>query len=236
MSDSILFIHHYETELVDTAWAHLGKLGFDQVDVKPFKGEPLPDSLTDFAGIVIYGGSQNITELDQFPFLQKEIELILNAIEESIPVLGICLGGQLIAHALGGDVSRRTPAECEFGIYPLNPTVAGKNWIPASFHAVQAHYEEFSIPPGAVKLATSERFPNQAFCYRDNVYALQFHPETTLEILRDWQQADWAMYGINGAQSKADQDKFADTHTEIQRRWFESFLDQLFVRGKKNLL
>ena len=235
MSDSILFIHHYETELVDTAWSHLGTLGFDLVNVKPFNGEPLPYSLDGYAGIVVYGGSQNVTELDQFPFLQQEIDLIRTAIQEDVPVLGICLGGQLIAHALGADVSGRSPKECEFGIYSLSPTAAGQGWIPQPFYAVQAHYEEFSVPEGAEALATSGRFKNQAFRYGDKVFALQFHPETTLEIFKDWQQADWAMYGINGAQTKTMQDALASRHCEIQQRWFESFLTTLFASNAKGI-
>jgi len=229
MTKRILFIQHYETELVDTAWQHLGALGFEQVGMKPFKGEQLPDTLDDFAGIVIYGGSQNVTELERYPFLKDEIALVLRAIDHGIPVLGICLGGQLISHALGGTVWRREPQECEFGFYALTPTEAAKSWLPSPFYAVQAHYEEFSVPRNAVHLATSARFPNQAFRFGHTVYALQFHPETDREIFEDWQRADWAMYGIAGAQTKEEQDALVEQHSEAQTIWFKAFLESLFV-------
>lgn len=228
MSRRILFIGHYDTQLEDTAWLHLGARGFDRIFVKPFKGEPLPDPADDFAGIVIYGGSQNVSELDQSPFLEKEIALIQRAIEYKIPLLGICLGGQLISHALGGEVRRRAPLECEFGFYNITATESAQDWIPSPFYVNQAHYEEFSIPPGATRLAGSDRFQNQAFRFGDNVYGLQFHPETTEEIFKDWQQADWAMYGDSGAQTKEEQDALLEPHCTIQLQWFEQFLESLF--------
>ncbi len=227
MSQRILFIQHYDTELEDTAWTHLGALGYERVAVQPFKGENLPE-LDDIAGVVIYGGSQNVSELDKFPFLNNEIALIKNAIEQRIPTLGICLGGQLISHALGGKVSRRDPTECEFGLYPLSASEDSEGWIPSPFYAAQAHYEEFSIPPGAVRLAASERFRNQAFSFDEHVFALQFHPETTEEIFKDWQLADWAMYGVIGAQTKGEQDLLIEQHCETQLQWFRQFLQSLF--------
>ena len=227
MAKRILFIQHYDTELEDTAWSYLGALGYERIAVQPFKGETLP-ALDDFAGIVVYGGSQNVSEFDKFPFLADEAALIKRAIEQNIPTLGICLGGQLICHALGGEVSRRNPVECEFGLYPLTAAAASENWIPSPFYVAQAHYEEFSIPQGAVRLASSERFPNQAFRFGENTFALQFHPETTEEIFKDWQVADWAMYEVNGAQTKSEQDSLIEQHCAAQLHWFKQLLQTLF--------
>lgn len=227
MNKRILFIQHYDTEFEDTAWNHLGALGFERIAVQPFKGETLPE-LDDIAGVVIYGGSQNVSELDQFPFLNDEMALIKRAIELHIPTLGICLGGQLISYVLGGEVSRRRPIECEFGFYALTAAEASENWIPTPFYAAQAHYEEFSIPVGAVRLAGGERFANQAFRFGDKVFALQFHPETTEEIFKDWQLADWAMYEVNGSQTRDEQDHLIAQHCETQLQWFKQFLQSLY--------
>ena len=143
----------------------------------PFKGEALNNPEDDVAGVIIYGGSHNVGEQEKYPFLRDELLYIEQCLARDIPVLGICLGGQLIAHSLGATVSPRTPAECEFGYYPICPTAAGRGWIPDALHVVQAHYEEFALPATAQCLASSERYDNQAYRYGDNVIGLQFHPE-----------------------------------------------------------
>ena len=229
MSGRILFIHHYDCEMHDTAWCHLGDLGFDRELVKPYAGDSLPADLTPYSGLVIYGGSQNVGETDRFPFLKDELALARNAIEADLPTLGLCLGGQILAAALGAWVGGRQPKECEFGIYPLTATDPEAGWIPTGFHGTQAHYEEFALPAGAVRLAASERYPNQAFKYGRNIFGLQFHPETTLDMFREWQDADWAMFDVRGSQNKQQQNRLAELHCDRQTRWFQDFLQVLFA-------
>lgn len=226
----ILFIDHHENPMDDRAWSHLGTRFHRQL-ICPFRGEPLPAPGPEVAGVVIYGGSQNVGEQSDFPFLTDEIRWIEDCLALDLPMLGLCLGGQLLAHTLGAAVGPRLPRECEFGYYPLTTTEAGAGWLPEGFHATQAHCEAFDIPASAVHLASSERFPNQAFRYRDNVYGLQFHPEVTRTIFRRWQQADWAMYGIPGAQDRAEQERLMRQHDDVQGRWFCRLLDRMFPAG-----
>jgi len=230
VKSKIVFIDHHDNQQDDLAWTQIGTLGFERQLVCPFKGEKLSEPEDGVAGVVIYGGSHNVGEQQIYPFLRDELLYIEQCMARNIPVLGICLGGQLIAHSLGATVSPRTPAECEFGYYPIHPTAAGKGWIPDALHVVQAHYEEFALPATAQCLASSERYDNQAFRYGDNVIGLQFHPEVTGSIFRRWQDADWAMFDTHGAQNREQQDGLIDQHDAPQGAWFKSLLQQMFAQ------
>jgi GMP synthase (glutamine-hydrolysing) len=224
----IVFVEHHDYPRDDRAWEYVGALGFVRRLVCPFRGEPLGIPGPEVAGTVIYGGGQNVSEQEKYPFLTEELYWIEACLSRDIPSLGLCLGGQLMAHALGAQVRRRQPEECEFGCYPLYPTETGQDWIPAGFHGTEAHYEEFDIPADAVHLASSERFPNQAFRYGDRHFGLQFHPEINRRIFYRWQLADWAMYQVPGAQDRAEQSRLLSLHDELQGRWFRQFLEELF--------
>lgn len=77
-------------------------------------------------------------------------------------------------------------------------------------------------------LAEGERFPNQAFRYQEKVIGLQFHPEVTSHIFRRWQSAEWAMFGVEGAQTREQQDEMIDVHDAAQGMWFKQTLETLF--------
>jgi GMP synthase-like glutamine amidotransferase len=146
----------------------------------------LPD-LSDLDMLVIMGGPMNIYEYDAHPWLPGEKDFIRACIDGGKAVLGICLGGQLIADALGGEVSR-APFE-EIGWYPVELTSEGRQLgafahFPDRFVTLQWHGDTFSIPPGAIHAAFSEATPNQAFSYDgERVIGLQFHLEETRQTL-----------------------------------------------------
>jgi GMP synthase (glutamine-hydrolysing) len=232
MSGKIILIDHHDNPRDDLATVYLTEMGFDLELVCPFKGDLLPEITTDIDGAVIYGGAQNITELDQHPFLEDEISWLESAIEADFPMLGICLGAQLIAHCLGAEVSAHHQGQCEFGYYRIDPTEQAGDWLPAPMYVTQAHYQQFSLPQGATRLATASVFENQAFRYGDNIFGVQFHPEVNSDIFRRWQDSDWAFYDRPGAQTRQEQDSIICHADAIQREWFYSFLDSLFSTGK----
>ncbi len=137
--------------------------------------------------LVVMGGPMNIYEHEAYPWLAAEKRFIRACIDAGKMVLGICLGGQLIADVLGGTVTR-APFE-EIGWLPVELTEAGRRLdvfadFPERFTTLQWHGDMFSIPPGAVRAAFSEATPNQAFCYDGGrVIGLQFHLEETRETL-----------------------------------------------------
>jgi GMP synthase (glutamine-hydrolysing) len=137
--------------------------------------------------LVVLGGPMSAN--DPLPGLTAELKLIEQALEDGIPVLGICLGSQLIAKALGAKVFRNR--ELEIGWAPVHFTDAGKadpifEGIASPTTFFHWHGETFDLPSGAEWLAYSDKCRHQAFRYRDNVYALQFHPEVTPAMIADW--------------------------------------------------
>jgi GMP synthase-like glutamine amidotransferase len=149
-------------------------------------GLPDPDSLD---MLVIMGGPMNIYEYDEHPWLRGEKAFIRACIDRGRAVLGICLGGQLVADVLGGEVTR-APFE-EIGWYAVELTEEGRQLevfahFPDCFTTLQWHGDTFSIPPGAIHAAFSEATPNQAFSYDDErVIGLQFHLEETRVTLAE---------------------------------------------------
>lgn len=124
---------------------------------------------------------------DDLPFLREEMKFIQRCVAEGKPVLGLCLGSQLLARALGGTVSR-APRK-EIGFYrvrtlPQARTDAVFGEAPSDFVAFHWHGDAFSLPPGAVPLAGSTMTPLQAFRYGSRAWGVQFHPEMNEELLR----------------------------------------------------
>ena len=202
--------------------------GFDPVIVRPFKGEALPEADDSVAGSVIYGGPFNVFEEDRHPFLHAEAEWIRTCMAGKVPLLGICQGAQQIARVMGAEVGPPASGLHEFGYYPVSPTPEGQDLLPDTLYMTQAHFHTFAIPEGAVHIATSPLYPNQAFRIGDRTYGFQFHPECTIEGFRRWQSTPWAAYGKPGAQSREEQDALMLEHDARQAEWFYAFLAKLF--------
>jgi GMP synthase-like glutamine amidotransferase len=148
-------------------------------------GEPIPKE--QHSAIIAMGGPMSAN--DDLPGLRDELALIDRALREEVPLLGICLGAQLIAKALGANVFRNQ--ELEIGWEPVWLTEAGakdevfgKEPSPEMFF--HWHGETFDLPAGAEWLAYSKKTRHQAYRYGRNVYGIQFHPEITAEMIVDW--------------------------------------------------
>ncbi len=151
------------------------------------RNESIPD-LVAYDMLLIMGGEMNVYQEDRHPWLAPETHAIRQALEADKAVLGVCLGGQLLAKALGGQV--RLGSAHELGLVPMALTEAGQSdplfaGIPA-LEAVEWHDDTFDIPDGAVRLASSASCANQAFRYGRRAYGLQFHPEVSPEMLASW--------------------------------------------------
>ena len=231
MGKKIILIDHHDNLGDDLATRHLAGLGFENDLRCPFKGDPLPEPDDSIAGAVIFGGAQNLTEIRSYPFLQTEMTWIKKAIDENLPLLGICLGAQLIACTLGARVGPHPEGLCEFGYYKIKPVNRKNPLFSESMYVTQAHFQQFELPPGSVALFTGATFPNQAFRYRDQVYGLQFHPEVTQDIFRRWQDSDWAPYGKPGAQDRDEQNRIIESADRVQGIWFRNLLGNLFVNS-----
>jgi GMP synthase (glutamine-hydrolysing) len=153
--------------------------------VKPLAGQPLPGH-DEVAGAVFMGGPMNVDEVERFPALAAEREWLADAAERGMPVLGICLGAQLLARALGAEV---WPGEGpEIGFAPVEVTDPGDPLLgglaPRS-EVLHWHGDRFDLPEGARHLASSERTPCQAF-RAGNAWGVLFHPEADLALVEAW--------------------------------------------------
>jgi GMP synthase (glutamine-hydrolysing) len=185
----LLVCQHVPYEILGTLDPLLRDAGF-RIRYVNFGRQPeaVPD-ISRYHGLVVLGGPMNCDQSHRYPHLTTEVELIQNAIENGKPVLGICLGSQLIARALGARVFKN-PVK-EIGWYELNPTDDGRRdplfaKLQPSQKIFQWHGDTFEIPDGAVHLASSPDCRNQAFRYSDNVYGLQFHLEVDEPLINRW--------------------------------------------------
>jgi GMP synthase (glutamine-hydrolysing) len=183
----VILITHDKDDKDDRASIWLKQQGFELAWSCPAAGEPIPALDERTAGVVIYGGKYDVGEQAAYPFLVDELKFIDAALARGTPLLGICLGGQLLAHALGEAVGPHSEARAEYGYYDLIPTEAGRAEFGAGLKVLQSHWHGwYRTPKDAVKLAGSEGFPEQAFRYGENAYGIQFHPEASRTMLTRW--------------------------------------------------
>jgi GMP synthase-like glutamine amidotransferase len=189
---SVLIVKNVTAEGPGTIADHLrsANIPFTLIDLE--QGQTLPD-IQAYSHLVIMGGPMAVYEMDRTPYLRDEARLIERAIDVNKRVLGVCLGAQMLAHILGARVyPGRTK---EIGWYDVTLTgegmqdpcmselaIAGKSIA----QVFQWHGDTFNLPVGAVRLASSDLYPNQAFRYSEQVYALQFHIEVTPGIVHGW--------------------------------------------------
>jgi GMP synthase-like glutamine amidotransferase len=155
--------------------------------LKPFKGDPVPERLGD--GLVVLGGPMGVYEEKDFPWMTAELNAIRHCLVSSLPVLGICLGSQMLAYAAGGQVFRG--AQPEVGWYPIQLTPEGHLdplflGIAPEFEAFHWHGDTFTLPSNAVRLAGNHYYPNQIYRVGHNAYGFQCHLEVTEEMVRSW--------------------------------------------------
>lgn len=185
----ILVCQHIAYEILGTLNPLFKRSGF-RIHYINFDRHPNAEpSLEGYKGLIILGGPMNVDQTAKHPHLNYEMYLIEDAIRRDIPVLGICLGSQLIAKALGTKVYPNK--EKEIGWYDVRLTRAGeKDPVLTHFQKTekifQWHGDTFDIPKGAVHLAKTKECHNQAFRYNDRVYAFQFHLEVDEPMIERW--------------------------------------------------
>jgi GMP synthase (glutamine-hydrolysing) len=189
---NVLIVKNVSAEGPGTIEDHLriGNIPCTTIDLE--QGQPLPD-IRSYSHVVIMGGPMAVYEMDRTPYLKDEALFIEQAIQAHKYVLGVCLGAQMLAYVLGARVY--PGGQKEIGWYDVALTDDGMKDRCMTVLAVEGqrfaqvfqwHGDTFDLPQGAVRLASSTLYPNQAFRYGDHVYALQFHIEVTPGIVDGW--------------------------------------------------
>ena len=192
-------------------------------------GAPPPD-IRRYAGLVFLGGPMSVN--DPLTFLEWEMNAIRDAIGRAQPVLGICLGSQLIAKAMGARVYRNP--QKEIGWFDLSltsqahedPLFAGLPPVHTVFHW---HGETFDLPPGAVRLASSERCRNQAFRLGHRTYGLQYHLEVTPEMIACWCAEDVNSGDVRELDAPIDPQHHREVLAALSEKVFTRWCDLLIT-------
>jgi GMP synthase-like glutamine amidotransferase len=184
----VFLFRHDPLEDLGTIRSTLASLAIEHECFDLYTGASAPDiRLAD--GLILMGGPMGVN--DGLEYLECEMELVRQAANRGQGVLGVCLGAQLIARALGGRVYRSAMSEIGWVTLRLTAEAASDRVFSQAGAAptvFQWHNDTFDLPPGAALLASSDACPNQAFRCGSNIYGVQFHPEMTPAMIVDWQQ------------------------------------------------
>jgi len=204
--------------------------------------DPAPD-VRRYHGLIVLGGPMGVGQADRYPHLAMEADAIRAALDARMPVLGICLGAQLMAAALGGRVFKN-PVK-EIGWYDVTPTPEGESDpLFSSFAGTekifQWHGDTFSLPHGAVHLAESVDCANQAFRFGDYAYGLQFHLEADQALIERWLQTPVHVREIEGLAGaiephriQTETRQYIDRAQALSHELFGTFIQRFYNRRRR---
>ncbi|HEY8564089.1 MAG TPA: glutamine amidotransferase [Beijerinckiaceae bacterium] len=224
----ILIVLHQEHSTPGRVGRLLAERGHPLDIRRPRYGDPLPETLADHAGSVIFGGPMSANDTDDF--VRAETDWIEVPLREGKPFIGLCLGAQMLVKHLGGTVFPHADGKAEIGYFPLLPTPEGQNlaqkigapWPPFVYHW---HREGFDCPRGAATLATGDDFPTQAVQVGGAAFGFQFHPEVTYAMMCRWTVRAAERLALPGAQGRSQQIEGRLMHDPSVARWLDAFLD-----------
>jgi GMP synthase (glutamine-hydrolysing) len=229
----VLIVLHQEHSTPGRVGQFLTRMGVPLDIRRPRFDDPLPATLERHSGAVVFGGPNSANDEDAF--IAREIDWMGVPLAEQKPLLGICLGAQMLARKLGGRVFCHVDQHAEVGYYPIHPTIEGRaTHDPWPDHVYQWHREGFDLPPGATLLAKGgEAFPVQAFRYGPAAFAVQFHPEVTYAMSCRWTVRGHERMSLPGAKQRPEH--FADraVHDYSVRMWLQGFLEHWLKSGRQ---
>ena len=185
----LLVIQHVPHEGLGTFEPVFRQAGLTLRTLRAYEPKACWPSFAEVDAVVVMGGPQGVNEQAAYPYLKRELELIRQALKAEKPIVGVCLGSQLLAAVLGAKVTKNP--QKEIGWYPLMREFGADGdpmWeaFGPTETVFQWHGDTFELPKGAVHLASSPLCQNQAFRYGDNAYGLQFHVEVTEAVIHTW--------------------------------------------------
>ncbi|MCB1382911.1 MAG: glutamine amidotransferase [Notoacmeibacter sp.] len=222
----ILIVLHQEHSSAGRVGQILQARGYALDIRRPPLGDPLPETLAEHAGAVVFGGPMSANDPEDY--VRLETDWMAVPLAEDKPLLGICLGAQMLVNHLGGRVEGRADGQVEIGWYPLEATAEGKAMMDWPGMVYQFHREGFSLPHGATLLARADAYPNQAFRYGSNAWGIQFHGELTRVMMQRWIVRGAHRFVLPGAQAGADHIEGRYVWDRQLRAWLDRFLTRIF--------
>lgn len=223
MLKPILLVLHQEHSSPGRVGQVLAKLGYPLDIRRPRFGDPLPETMDEHDGAVIFGGPQSANDTEDF--VKREIHWIGVPLRDKKPYLGICLGAQMMARHLGARVYPHPDGHAEVGYYPIRPTEAGRvlcaEWPDRVY---QWHREGFDLPAGSELLAEGDAFSVQAFRYGSG-YAIQFHPEVTHAMMHRWLVRGAHRMELPGTKQRHEHISDRFVYDFASRNWLAAFID-----------
>jgi GMP synthase (glutamine-hydrolysing) len=224
---NILVLQHAECESLGAIEQAIASRGLRAEYIRTFAGESVPGSIGDACALIVMGGPMSVYEKDRYPFLADELRLIRQGIAAGRAVLGVCLGSQLLAEALGGVVGKGRGKELGWHEVSLDDQAENDpllDGLPRRFMGFHWHGDVFTLPPGAVPLASSGLTDCQAFRYANKAYGFLFHLEVTPDLLRGMVrnfEEELREAALDGARIEADAERYLAPLSAIGGRVFE---------------
>jgi GMP synthase-like glutamine amidotransferase len=183
----VLIFRHSPTEGPGYFAAFLDRHAIPWQMVRIDAGDAIPDNLNGVSGLCLMGGPMSVN--DPLPWIPAVLALIREAVDKNVPVIGHCLGGQLMSKALGGSVGANPIKEIGWGEVRVTDAAAARPWLGEQddhFLAFHWHGETFTVPPGATRILDSAHCANQAYVLNDRHVGMQCHVEMTPELIANW--------------------------------------------------
>jgi GMP synthase (glutamine-hydrolysing) len=224
---SVVVLQHVAPEHPGLLGNVLAARGFAIRTVRTWLGEPVPKDLQDASALVVMGGPMGVHDTGPFPNLRDEAHRIEMAIAADLPILGVCLGSQLLAKVLGAKIG--PGPRKEIGWHRVHRPLASADdalfaGAPSSFFALHWHGDAFDFPSSTVGLARSDLTPHQAFRFGRAAYGILFHLEVSREMMKDWvtsSATEISAEGIEGEAILADSDRLLPSAAPIGGGIFE---------------
>jgi GMP synthase (glutamine-hydrolysing) len=233
----VLLVLHQEQSTPGRVGTRLRARGYSLDIRRPRFGDPLPETLEQHSGVVIFGGPMSANDEDDF--IRRETDWLSVPLEERVPFLGLCLGGQMLARKLGARICAHPEGQVEIGYYPLKATEAGRRLLDWPDRVHHFHGEGFDLPSGATLLAEGDAFTNQAFSYGPAAFAIQFHIELTTAMVSRWTTRSAKRGPRPGAQPASFHFEGRALHDWKTSAFLDRFLDlwlKLDERGAERLV
>jgi len=242
----ILVFQHVPYEPLGTLDPLLKESGFRIRYVNFGRNPDHRPTLDKYAALIVLGGPMSSEQIDTYPNLVTEVEIIREAVDRDMSVLGICLGAQLLAKALGG-VVQRNPLR-EIGWYDVDLTAVGETDPVLSTFArcqrvFQWHEDGMSLPPGAVHLASSPASSIQAFRHGEHAYGLQFHLEVDSSLIERWLSVPENRATLQDETGRTDPDEIRaqtpesiDALQSLSRATFSRWIDRFELAPRRRPL